>query len=320
MTQVTPARPRSFSTVGLPEEQRIELWESHNAEALIGLRCRTLTESLLDATEVNLPLERVHMARVRGSAHVVERDVALVRQRPTQSVALFFGLEGEAFFYHDDGVRTLQPGQLLVCEADRPFLRGFSHGLEELVLKVPQELFVEATGIGSLPRPVVVPFADGEHPHAEALARLVGSAVREESPQPVRESEVLALLGALTSPGRTDGPASHAAAVRAYVERHLRDGSLSAARVAAAVGLSPRHLSRVCAELGATFPQYLLGRRLELARSVLEGPDAGALTVAEVAHRCGFASASHFSQAFRDRYGEPPAQVRRRAAVHRSLA
>lgn len=315
MTGVTSVAPRSFSTVGLPEEQRIELWESHNADALIGLRCRTLTDAVLDATEVNVQLDRLHAARVRGTAHVVERDAGLVRARPTQAVALFFGLAGEAFFYHDDGVRTLQPGQLLLCDADRPFMRGFSRGLEELVLKVPRDVFAEATGLGALPRPVVVPFASGENPCAEALARLVGSVAREDQPAAVREGELLALLGALTSPGRAEGLSAYAAAATAYVDRHLCDGSLSASRTAAAIGISPRHLSRVFAELGTTFPQHVLGRRLDLARSLLEGPSAASTTVAEVAHRCGFASAAHFSGAFTARFGERASDVRRRAAA-----
>lgn len=319
MTQVTPPAPRSFSTVGLPEEQRVELWETHNADALIGLRCRTLTDSALDATEVNLQLERVHMARVQGTSHVVERDLSLVRQRPTQAVALFFGLRGEAFYYHDDGVRTLQPGQLLVCDADRPFMRGFSQGLEELVLKVPQEVFAEATGIAARPRPVVVPFGSGENPYAEALARLVGSAVREDDPVVVHEGELLELVGALASPGRPDGPTAYAAAARAYIERHLRDRSLSAPKVAAAIGLSPRHLSRVFAELGTTFPQHVLARRLDLARTMLEKPAVSSMTIAEVAHHCGFASAAHFSNAFTARFGERAADVRRRAVLARSL-
>ena len=38
MTEVTFAAPSAFTTVGLPEQQRVELWESHNADALIGLR------------------------------------------------------------------------------------------------------------------------------------------------------------------------------------------------------------------------------------------------------------------------------------------
>ena len=50
--------PVAFSTSGVPHEQRIELWENHNEDALIGLRCRTLTAAVLDATEINLQVEQ----------------------------------------------------------------------------------------------------------------------------------------------------------------------------------------------------------------------------------------------------------------------
>jgi len=70
MRQTTPAVPVAFSTAGLPEGQRVELWESHNAAALIGLRCRTLTAAVLEATEINVQLERIHLARVHGERQV----------------------------------------------------------------------------------------------------------------------------------------------------------------------------------------------------------------------------------------------------------
>ncbi|MFJ7045397.1 hypothetical protein ACIQVC_18580 [Streptomyces sp. NPDC101112] len=65
-------------------------------------------------------------------------------------------MAGEAFFHHDDGVLTVQPGQILMCDADRPFIRGFSLGLEELVLKLPHQLFAEVTGIDRIARPMVM--------------------------------------------------------------------------------------------------------------------------------------------------------------------
>src|SRR2546429_5712476 len=34
--------PVRFSTVGLPPRQRLELWERYNAQALIGLNCKTI--------------------------------------------------------------------------------------------------------------------------------------------------------------------------------------------------------------------------------------------------------------------------------------
>jgi AraC-like DNA-binding protein len=321
MTQVTTATPVAFSTVGLPDQQRIELWESHNADRLIGLRCRTLTAAVLEATEINVQLERLHLARVRGSAHVVERDHDLIRRRPTDAIALFFGLAGEAFFYHDDGVRSLQPGQLLMCDADRPFMRGFSQGLEELVLTVPRDVFADLTGLDGVAQPVVVDFAGGTNSFAQALARQVGAAARVEGWQPADEQVLLELVGALAGEGRrADLPSAHSAAARAYIDHHVFDPGLSAAEVAAAVGISTRHLSRVFAESGSSLPKYVLARRLEAAQALLHLPKATSMTIADVAHQCGFISVAHFSNAFSSRFGERATDVRRRATAARASA
>lgn len=312
--------PVAFSTVGLPEEQRVELWESHNADALIALRCRTLTAAVLEATEINVQLDRVHLARVRGSSHVVERDLTMVRERPAESVALFFSLVGEAFFYHDDGVRTVQPGQMLMCDTDRPFMRGFSQGLEELVLKIPRDVFADVTGIDQVPRPMVVNFAAGSNSFAHSLARQIGNAARDHDPSPADERTLLALVAALT--GRTDEEdlaAAHRAAAHTYIEQHLADPGLSAVQVASAVGISTRHLSRVFAQSNTTLPKFVLHRRLEAARKLLEKPAATSMTIAEVAHRCGFASAAHFSTAFTKRFGERASDMRRRATATRAI-
>lgn len=305
-------RPVSFSTAGLPREQVLERWEGHNEDALIGLRCRTLTADALDATETNLPVERLDLARVRGSSHVVERDTAMIRRRPTEAVALFFSLVGEAFYYHPDGVRTLRPGQLLVCDADEPFVRGFSQGLEELVVKVPRALFVETVGAAT-DGPRVLDFVTG-NPVAHALARVVGAATRERSAVPVAEARLLELLAGLD--GRT--PLAHREAAYAHVERHLGDPTLSAASTAAAIGLSTRHLSRVLGETGTGFAQHVLRRRLETAHALLSAPEGAGLGVAEVAHRCGFASPAHFSGAFRRRFEVTASEVRRSAIAARS--
>jgi len=327
MTQVTrtvpggAADPVAFSTVGLPEEQRIELWESHNADALIALRCRTLTATVLEATEINVEVERVHLARVRGSSHVVERDLTMIRQRPADSVALFFSLAGEAFFYHDDGVRTVQPGQMLMCDADRPFMRGFSQGLEELVLKIPRDVFADFTGIDGIRRPVVVNFAAGTNSFAHTLARQVGRAARDLDSDPADEQTLLELVAAVAGGRRdTDLAGAHRAAAHTYIDQHLFDPTLSAAQVATAVGISTRHLSRVFAEAGTSVPKFVLTRRLEAARRLLAKPAATSMTIAEVAHRCGFTSAAHFSNAFANHYGERASDVRRHAAASRTIS
>jgi transcriptional regulator GlxA family with amidase domain len=76
----------------------------------------------------------------------------------------------------------------------------------------------------------------------------------------------------------------------------------------------------VLAAGGTSFPRYVLGRRLETARRLLEKPAASSSSIAEVAHHCGFASAAHFSSAFRTHFGETASDVRRRATAARAIA
>ncbi len=313
-SQAQSRRPVSFSTAELPAAQRVARWEEHNRHALIGLRCHLLGETPFDGTETNLQLDRMHLARVRGSSHVVERPARVIRADPADSIAVYLALVGEAFFYHDDGVLTLRPGQALMCDADRPFMRGFSHGLEELAIKVPRPTFQEVTGLDSLRTPLVRDFAPGDVT-ARTLARLVGRALRPAGDEPVDETTVLGLLASMAGGTAADPRAVYLANARSFISDHLTDAGLNAARVAAGIGISERHLSRAFAAAGTSLPRYVLARRLERARALLgSGPPT---TVAEVAARCGFRSAAYFSHAFRAHFGVRAADVRRAAGADR---
>lgn len=305
--------PVRFSTAGLPDGQRIAKWEEHNADALIGLRCRSLDERTLEATEINLQLPTLHLARVIGPSHMVERTAEIIRRVPSDAIACYFMLVGDSFFYHDDGVRTLRPGQMVICDADRPFVRGFSHGLEELVVKVPRATFRAATGVDSLPEPRMLDFASGDV-RAKAAARLVGRATRAETAgRSVDDEALLALLASIVSGRPGEVGSAHLAAAKTYVEDHLTDAGLTAARIADGVGLSERHLSRVFAASGTTVPQYVLGRRLARAHAMLS--QGGGFSIAEVAAACGFGSAARFSHVFRERYDVRASDVLRAASA-----
>jgi AraC-like DNA-binding protein len=327
-----------FSTAGLPAARRIELWEGHNAAALIGLSCHSTIP--LEATEVNVPLGRVQLARVTGSPHVVERSAAFIRRDPAGAVAVYATLRGEAWFRDEDGTRELRPGQLLICDADRPFARGFARGLEELAIKVPREALAGPLRSALVQGPVVTAFAPGRDPYARALARLADRATRAEHPVAADEGAVIDLVAVLTA-GRgaghradhradrgADRGADRTAALRAaaygFIEDHLADPGLGAAQIAAAIGVSERHLSRVLAAGGTTVPRLVRSRRLELAYAMLAGPGpAGpslAPSVAEVAARCGFTSATYFSHAFRERFGLRAGEVRRTGDARHSGA
>ncbi|MBB2196294.1 GlxA family transcriptional regulator [Gluconacetobacter sp. 1c LMG 22058] len=90
------------------------------------------------------------------------------------------------------------------------------------------------------------------------------------------------------------------------------DQKLSVGEIASAAGLSERQLERLFrAHTGATPAAYLAAARLERARRLLRQTS---MSVTDVGVACGFMSLTHFSTAFRNRFGYAPRQERQRQA------
>jgi AraC-like DNA-binding protein len=106
--------------------------------------------------------------------------------------------------------------------------------------------------------------------------------------------------------------------VLAYVDAHLTEHDLSAARIAAAVNISPRYLYKLCACHDVRLREWIIERRLQGARRELEGPDSR--TVATIARRWGFVDPAHFSGRFRHAYAMSPRECRDLARERRLSA
>lgn len=101
--------------------------------------------------------------------------------------------------------------------------------------------------------------------------------------------------------------------VHQVAEEHLADPFFTTTDAAACLLMSRMHLNRRLRKLtGQSTHQFIHERRLECARTILLTQP---LPVAAVAAQAGFMSLSHFSKAFRLRYGVPPAAYRRQNPI-----
>ncbi|WP_417684183.1 GlxA family transcriptional regulator [Roseibium sp.] len=92
------------------------------------------------------------------------------------------------------------------------------------------------------------------------------------------------------------------------MDLHIED-PLSCQQLALTVNLSPRQLERLFRRhFNCTPGQYYLRLRLETARDLLRRTGRPVL---DVAIACGFASTSHFTKCYRERYGCTPTEERR---------
>lgn len=99
----------------------------------------------------------------------------------------------------------------------------------------------------------------------------------------------------------------HLARALAMMKARIED-PLTPVEIAERLGISRRQLERLFAQhLGSTPGHYYLALRLDRARNMLLQTE---YSVIEIAVACGFSSASHFSRAYREQYGRPPATQR----------
>jgi AraC-like DNA-binding protein len=97
--------------------------------------------------------------------------------------------------------------------------------------------------------------------------------------------------------------------IRALVERQYASPTLSVSRVARQLGVSERYVQKLLDETGTSFGKLLMETRLDAAHRALETATT-AQSIGTVAEACGFSDASHFTRAFRQRFGTTPSSVR----------
>lgn len=91
-----------------------------------------------------------------------------------------------------------------------------------------------------------------------------------------------------------------------YIRGHLTDPGLTNQALADHLGISEVYLRKLFLSRYSTTPkQYILKQRLNMAQQLLLDT---ALSVTQIAERCGFTSVYHFCRAFKDKTGISPSQ------------
>jgi AraC family transcriptional regulator len=209
-----------------------------------------------------------------------------------------------SFRYHV-GRRTViaDPNATMLFHPSEPYSISHptDHGDDCIALRFAMDTVAEALGPASRAAHAWLPSPPTQRAIQAAAADAVlavDTIAREE-----RALDVLQLIGASKPLARTTNDAARIERVR---ERLAADPSakLSLAAIARDVDLSPFHFARCFrVHTGTSLHQYQLSLRLGLAMTALrDGED----NLTRLGLDLGFASASHFSTAFRRAYGMSP--------------
>ncbi len=99
-------------------------------------------------------------------------------------------------------------------------------------------------------------------------------------------------------------------ALKSDVMSMLGNCDLSSEIIASRHSISSRYVRKLFEQEGTSFTAFVLGERLTRVRRMLRDSRHAHLTIAQLAHACGFNDISYFNRAFRRHFGATPTDVR----------
>lgn len=264
-------------------------------------------------------VDRLHVDTVTADAHEVVRTARLISRADTDDLFLTLLVQGEGVFEQDDRRAVLdRPGDFVLIDSTRPYRGRLGDRSRQIVVRVPRDRlaswlpgFAGATG-------VTVTGTSGAGALASGLLRslpLYGE--KAESVAPVSGSVLDLVAAALHD--RVGGEvrvrsvrAAHLARARSFIRDHLSDPNLTPAVIADGINISQRYLYALLEADGTSPGRWLLEERLARAHALLVDPRWAGRGISEVARGVGFTHPSHFTRAFKVRYGITPRERRAR--------
>lgn len=259
-------------------------------------------------------------------------DVLLSEQRISRRERHIAKLDKDCYyveFVQHGKINILQSGQSLLSNAGMGaiFSASEAYDLEcvgkvrSLYLEIPRQEFAERFRKDRIPVARTMPTGRGL---GRIAAEFCAMLALEGAPlaAPVRDrlgDELMDVLALALEMGDTDDLSADRSvqkvrlrSVKAWIEEHLADPDLSLETIAKNNGISLRHLHYLFRLTDMSVSEWIWDRRLQRCHDILMRPGPRPLSVTEIAYQLGFSSSSHFSTAFRRKFGISPSDLRRR--------
>ena len=294
-------------------------WREIIGQSFAALLLEAPDEETFRADLRTVHLEDVHLFDMATGPHDVVRTAELVARDSGTYCKLSLQLEGSMTLSQDGRTCTLEPGDLGLYVAQRPYRLHYEHAQHSLVITFPQS-FVQLSP-AQVGRVTAIRVSQGQglgRVAAPMFRELAGSLDILQGPHAMRlvRSALDMLVGVLSAEALSgDSAGADELLVQqasAYIEDHLDDPGLDPGRIASALYVSVRQLHSRFAAQGLTVSASLRARRLEAIRQDLGDPLLSAQTVHVISARRGLLDPAHVSRAFRAQFGETPSAYRRR--------
>ncbi len=305
-----------------PEElSRFDLWNDPAWQRFGQVRSLTLGDQTFTGRMEHGALGPISLCRITAAAHRVEHDAEALAGGSEARLKILIQVHGNCEFHQGDKLVRLEAGDFVLYDPASAYAVLNPHAVEQIVLSVPAALLHVGLGV---PAQALGQRLVGTSGGARVALALLRTAVAElphcddEAAGHVVTMICRLLIGAV----REQIQATHAVPlklvlrtrVRDFIEANLTDPDLDVEMIASHLKCSKRYLHAVFEDEGLTVARYIWRRRLESSKDELVNPNRLQRPMSEVALAWGFSGIAHFSRAFKQEFGAPPSEFRKRPA------
>jgi AraC-like DNA-binding protein len=307
-----------FSTEAIAPRERFAFWRDAVCDVFVQLECERLDSTPFAGTIATRPLGAVRLSEVAARPQHVVRSRRQIARAREDDLLVSVQLDGRGIVAQDGRTAALEVGDFALYDSARPYTLHFDGAFRQLVLQFPRARLAERLG---RPEPFTGLAVAGADPVGALAANFFAALGRDGARIPAAAAERIAgtaldLLATALAGAR--GTAASADARRGAALAHakmltlarLGDAALEPVAIAAALGVATRSLHRLFEAEDTSFMRWVLDQRLAACARDLADPARLGRSVSDIALGHGFADLSHFSRAFRRRYGAAPRDFR----------
>jgi AraC-like DNA-binding protein len=306
-----------FSTRGAPVPDKAALWNTilNNIDDTIHVQARDPLH--FDGTLFRQRVGRLTLFEIRCSGVRVRHADARPERSDSSSFQLLMPVQSQFVLrYGDQPQATVSGGSFCLIDRSRQYEMAHGDGLRAIGIEFPRALLESCLPSASRYAGMVVRPMSPSSRVLGGLLRALGSELNCDGaklPSAMARSIagfVAAAFAAEPAPAAPRGIQARLTAYQQYVDSRLGEADLRPIDIARHFNVSERYVRMVFQSVREPLSAFLLRRRLERAATLLRSAECANLTIMHIALECGFNSASHFGQSFREQFSATPRAYR----------
>lgn len=298
-------------------------WQGVVRERIIDLDLHFDSRSRLDFSG-ELTIRRCGNLQVSRTAthiaHCARRDERHIQSSFEDCYWICFVLSGRVRLIQGSSIADLRPGDFALLDSTRRYELQLSDSTDELWIRTPRTVL---QGRLIAPQKLLATRIDGDAGVGWVASQLLSAVsnprvvLQDEAGKAIADS-LLSLVTAACVGVLDHGivvPSEYRLAklgrIQRFIEGRITDPEIAPAEIARRHGISVRYLNKLFQSEGSSVARWIWSRRLEISRAALEDPLKAHRSVTDIACSCGFKNNSHFTKAFKKRFGVAPSAYRR---------